>query len=399
METAATPVDLGDLGLDRGGHLLVKRALRGTPAGGFVEVRGTDPHLQLHLQTWARAQGLQWEARPSGARLHRTEASIGRWIGAERAGRIDPAREGAVREVPPSRWGLAARGAAVEAGDLGFEFAIDRKQLVWADRIAELYAQAASAQWDPGTAIDWNASIDHPEEVEDAVVQVMTYLIENETAALIVPARFLALVHPHFREVLQLLAIQAADEARHIEVFTRRASLKRAELGLSTQSGQASLKSLIDEPDYALAFFLLSVLGEGTFLVLLRFLCEHAPDPVTSRVAELAALDEARHVAFAMAHLRRHLAHDPGMLGRLAHAVEGRHEALRQMSGLNEEVFDALVLLAAGTFEASAIGAGFDAVLRLEQQMDTARRHRLEILGFSPMEAERLSGLHTQNFM
>ena len=53
----------------------------------------------------------------------------------------------------------------------------------------------------------------------------MTYLIENETAALLVPARFLAQIHPHFREVLQLLAIQAADEARHIEVFTRRAQL------------------------------------------------------------------------------------------------------------------------------------------------------------------------------
>jgi hypothetical protein len=196
-----------------------------------------------------------------------------------------------------------------------------------------------------------------------------------------------------------LLAIQAADEARHIEVFTRRACLRREELGLSTLGGQASLKSLIDEPDYALAFFLLSVLGEGTFLVLLHFLWEHAPDPVTSRVAELAALDEARHVAFAMAHLRRHVSHDPGMLGRMEHAVESRHEALRQMSGLNEDVFDALVLLAAGLFEPAAIGAGFDAVLRLEQQMDAARRHRLEVLGFSPEKAERLSGLHTRNFM
>jgi hypothetical protein len=78
-----------------------------------------------------------------------------------------------------------------------------------------------------------------PPEIEDAVVQVMTFLIENETAALIVPASFLARIHPHFREVLQLLAIQAADEARHIESFTRRALLAREDMGLSTAGGRS----------------------------------------------------------------------------------------------------------------------------------------------------------------
>jgi len=68
---------------------------------------------------------------------------------------------------------------------------------------------------------------------------------------------------------MQVLAIQAADEARHIEVFTRRAFLKRTQLGLSTAGGQASLQTLVDEPNFAIAAFLLSVLGEGTFLNLL----------------------------------------------------------------------------------------------------------------------------------
>ena len=40
-------------------------------------------------------------------------------------------------------------------------------------------------------------------------MQIMTYLIENETAALIIPSRFIAQLHPHFREVMQLLAVQA----------------------------------------------------------------------------------------------------------------------------------------------------------------------------------------------
>ena len=125
-----------------------------------------------------------------------------------------------------------------------------------------------SAQWDPNTAVPWDAEFELQQEVEDAVVQLMTYLIENEAAALIVPSRFIAQLHPHFREVMQLLAVQAADEARHVEVFTRRALLKRDRLGLSTVGGQASLKTLVDEPDFAIASFLLSVMGEGTFLTL-----------------------------------------------------------------------------------------------------------------------------------
>src|SRR5690606_27461953 len=136
----------------------------------------------------------------------------------------------------------------------------------WADDVPRLYRQAVAAQWDPATAIPWDAPVTLADDVEDAIVQVMTYLVENETAALLVPARFLAQLHPHFREVMQLLAVQAADEARHVEVFTRRALLRRDAPGLSTVGGLASLRTLVDEPDFAIASFLLSVLGEGTFL-------------------------------------------------------------------------------------------------------------------------------------
>src|SRR6185295_6835863 len=119
------------------------------------------------------------------------------------------------------------------------------KMEVWADDASRIYAQAVAAQWDPEIAIPWNAEFNLAEEVEDAVVQIMTYLVENETAALIIPSRFIAQMHPHFREVMQVLAVQAADEARHMEVFTRRALLKRRELGLSTAGGQQSLKTLV----------------------------------------------------------------------------------------------------------------------------------------------------------
>jgi len=392
-------VDLGDLGLDEGGHLLVKRALAAVAVGEVVVVRGSSPALGVHLRAWARAMGHGF-ATPAGGHegyeLKRGGAEVGRWRGSERAGGPELA---GVEEAPSARWGLAARGARVEAGVPAFSFRLAVKDEVWADQVARLYQQAVAAQWDPATAIDWEAPVDHPEEVEDAVVQVMTYLIENETAALVVPSRFVAQLHPHFREVMQLLAIQAADEARHIEVFTRRALLRRGELGLSTVGGQASLKTLVDEPDFATASFLLSVLGEGSFLSLLWFLCERGPDPVTREVCRLAAQDEARHVAFGLAHLERHCAREATLRARLASAVERRHAALQHTAGLNAEVFDALLLIAAGGWAPADLRRGFAAVHALQVDMDQGRRKRLLRLGFTAPEAERLSSLHTRNFM
>ena len=82
---------------------------------------------------------------------------------------------------------------------------------------------------------------------------------------------------------------------------------------------------MLDEPDWANVSFLLSVLGEGTFLALLAFLDRWAPDPVTARIVHLASQDEARHVAFALGHLSEHAAADGHARGRLRAALERRH--------------------------------------------------------------------------
>ncbi len=400
-------IDIDDVGFERGAHLLIKHALRGVVPGGRLAVRSRAPDFGVHLLGWCRAQGhrLELSAQTPGlAWITPGDAHANRWHGAERAGvpAASPqsgvaAHDVADRAAPA--WGLAARGALVEAGGPDFGFALNAKRAIWADDIAHLYAQAQAQQWNPDDAIEWTQPFELPDEVEDAVVQVMTYLIENENAALLVPARFLGQVHPHFREVTQLLAIQIADEARHVEVFTRRALLKHRQMGVSTVGGQASLKTLFDEGEFAVASFLLSVLGEGTFVSLLRFLQEHAPDPVTRQIARLTARDEARHVAFGMAHLEYQLQRDPELRGRLALAVESRYDTLAQTSGLNEEVFDALVLLAAGGWSSGQIASGFDKVQGLKEDMAGGRQMRMKRLGFEQDDAKRLAALHTRNFM
>jgi hypothetical protein len=395
-EPAVSPlatIDLEELGLDRGAHLLIERALSALPVGSRLAVRGSDPALGVHLRAWARARGHGFE---EPATITRGGAERDRWLTAERAGGL-AARE--VLDRPGPTWGLAARGALVEDGGPQLHFDLEEKQLVWADLAPRLYAQAAANQWDPATAVHWDTPFDLPADIEAAVVQIMTYLVENEQVALIVPARFLGRIHPHFREVLQVLAVQAADEARHIEVFARRAALRGGPLGMSGAGGRASLTTLLEEPDFALASFLLSVLGEGSFLNLLGFLEVHSPDPIARRITHLARQDESRHVAFGMAHLEHQAELDPALRGRLRGAIERRHDALLDTVGLNQQVFDALVLLAAGDWTPAALARGYAAVEALQADMDDGRQRRLVRLGFPPDEAAALSALHTRNFM
>ena len=159
------------------------------------------------------------------------------------AGEDPSAREGparrriARRRSPPLLLiGVSPRaGAAIDPGGPAFHYPLQTKERVWAENLPKLYAQAVAAQWNPQTAINWDETFELDEEVEQAVAQVMTYLIENENAALQSTRPFHRADSSAFSEgtVLQLLTVQVADEGRHVEVFTRRATLQGVEMGLS----------------------------------------------------------------------------------------------------------------------------------------------------------------------
>ena len=93
------------------------------------------------------------------------------------------------------------------------------------------------------------------------------------------------------------------------------------------------------------------------------------------------------------------LSREPEFRPRLADAIRRRHDALRHTAGLNAEVFDALLLMAAGSWEHAALRDGYRRLLQLTRDMDEGRRKRLMRLGFTEAEAAELSALHTRNFM
>src|SRR6516162_5219222 len=140
-------VELGDLGFDEGGAVLLKRALRLAGPGGRVTVSGSAPELEVHLRSWCRLEGHMLEPLDGGdaivtAILTASPAAAERWIAAERTGSPDASIPRAVVERPSQRWGLAARGALVESGSPEFTCLLDEKIEVWFGDAGRIYTRA-----------------------------------------------------------------------------------------------------------------------------------------------------------------------------------------------------------------------------------------------------------------
>jgi hypothetical protein len=291
--------------------------------------------------------------------------------------------------------GFAPRGALVEPGGPAYPVTLTRRDAALPPETRQLYDQAVAAQWD-ARDLAWDRVRPLAPALEHALAQVMTFLAENELSALYVPSRFVARLHPAFADTAMFLATQLMDEARHIDVFLRRAGRTR---GVSSVTTARSLLALLQIEDFTEAAFLLSVLGEGTFLDLLRFVEEHAPDDVTADLARRARTDEARHVHFGVAHVRHVLSVDPSAAGRLEAAVRRRAAALHGIDGVPAPLQDALTILAAGGDSPSRVARGHEAFRQLLVEMHEGRLKRLAHAGFTPEQARVLSDLHTPNFM
>ena len=144
-------VDLGDLGLDEGGHLLIKHALAGAAE---VRVRGTSITLAVDLPAWCRANGhalvADVIARSTHDRWHNYRAcGLDRRGGRSATGAMEAGRTRLPRRGRRPGARAPARRQARRVGRRGG---------------AALRAGRRGTQWDPATAIPWGTAIDHPDE-------------------------------------------------------------------------------------------------------------------------------------------------------------------------------------------------------------------------------------------
>jgi len=410
---AVIAVDGGDLPLGGGLLALVRPALSLLDEGGVLALLTSNRDLDQDLPSWCRAERHEYlgaEKAGEGRQRH----LIGRGNTGQRTDVVtetEPMRSAGphlttadflgaspMPEHADPSTGFAPRGVAVETGGPAYPFDLIDKRHVAPPEVAGLYDQAVGAQWDASRDIPWSKVGSHPPEIDAAVRQIMTFLAENELSALYLPSKFISRIHPAYVEVAMFLATQLQDEARHIDVFLKRARLAGG-FAISTVATSRSLLSLLQLQDFSEAAFLLSVLGEGTFLDLLAFIERYAPDEATAELVRRARNDESRHVHFGLAHVRHALAGDPSLYRRLENAVRTRAATLAGIAGVPAPVQDALTLLAAGGPQPEKIAHGHEAYRELLETMHASRIKRLLHAGFTAEQAETISALHTPNFM
>lgn len=292
------------------------------------------------------------------------------------------------------RRGLAPRWVVPDPSTPGFPFTLNDRDEVWADDLDTLYEKGNAHQWDATRDIPWDQLKRLPQPVEQATARLMTFLAENEMVALYLPAKFLPRISPEYIEVALVLAAQVKDEARHLEVFSKRALAGGAGPQTTSANTQWALKSLFEQEDFSEASFLLHILGEGTFMELLAFIQEHAHDEVSREILVRARQDEARHVAYGVQHAAYRIRHDPEAADRFLKAAESRASFVRATAGVNADVQHALAVLAGGGDSPSALAEGRRAVRELHADMHEKRMLRMDKAGFPHEVAEKVSALH-----
>ena len=201
---------------------------------------------------------------------------------------------------------FAPRGAAMPDGLPDLQADVNRKSDVWAYNVEGYYEEAMSRQWNTTTDIPW-ADLDRaelPEEIGKAYAQLLTFLTEVEMIATDVPAKWMGRLNADFFEVKNFIATQAMDEARHAEVFRKRALTTGYGLMRASLHNEHNLKFLRDADSFAESSLTLHRQAEGMVLTLFRFSEYIAPTEADKKLFRLVMQDEARHVGYGMQHLK-----------------------------------------------------------------------------------------------
>jgi hypothetical protein len=203
----------------------------------------------------------------------------------------------------------AVRGSAPREGVPRIGYTIGRKGDIWSQNAAMLYEEAVQRQWSSATDIPWDELQPLPDDVERAYSQFCTFLTEVEFIAGDTPSQWLPQISNDHYEVKLFLASQVMDEARHLDVFRKRALANGG--GLMQSSGNAGLRLIIEARDFTEMSTIMHVQGEGLVQSIFRMGEYIATNDAEKRIFRLSAQDESRHVAFGVMHLKYILETEP----------------------------------------------------------------------------------------
>jgi len=223
---------------------------------------------------------------------------------------------------------------------------------IWLENATFLYEEALQRQWSSATDIPWHTIEPLPDDIEEAECLLCTFFNEVEFVAGDVPARWIAKTSPDFFEARHVLIAQVMDEARHMDVFRKRALANGG--GLMRMSGATSgfIGSIDLARDFTEMSTRLHISGEGAVLTMFRMGELMGQNDAEKRMYRLCAQDEARHVAFGVMHLRFLCEHAPERRAEIECYLDEAEAqimaGLQNPAGTQAETSEALAILLGG---------------------------------------------------
>jgi hypothetical protein len=252
----------------------------------------------------------------------------------------------------------------------------------WSESASMLYEEALQRQWSSATDIPWEEMPELDEDLELAMSQLCTFLTQVEFIAGDVPGKFAPNISAEHFETGLFLASQIMDEARHLDVFRKRALANG--IGL-LQAGPGAVGLLTAESFIEMTASL-HLVGEGFIQSMFRMGELIAHSEVDKKIFRLSAQDESRHVAFGVMHMKHLLQAEPERREEIhtyLDRMEGQIGSTPNQAGLTGggDTTEALAILLGGGKSESQLNDGYMKLMAVRRRQFNEYMHRLEVVG------------------
>jgi len=226
-------------------------------------------------------------------------------------------------------------------------YTIYDKHEVWADSSADLYELAIRERWVPATEISWGSIEPLPDHIEASIDQIMSNISEQSYNSCQVLSGWLKEISYGFHEVKLYLATQVFDQARHTEVFRKRALANGG--GLGVQSPGFFSRTVYGSFKFTEFTIYVNIMRTSFLLALCEFgLGKIARSQVDRQLFELTAKDLRRHLAYGVEHLRHYVLQGGEQKRRNVRTWLDRGEVMMAVDLKRDKAMREAVILATG---------------------------------------------------
>jgi hypothetical protein len=252
---------------------------------------------------------------------------------------------------------------------------------VYSENLRLLYEEGVQRQWSSATDIPWDEIQPLPDDIERAMCELCTFLTEVEFIAGDAPAQWLPRINSDHHEVKLFLLTQIMDEARHLDVFRKRALANGG--GLLSATPENGLRVIIEAKDFTEMSAIMHVAAEGFIQSMFRMGEYIGQNDAEKRIFRMCGQDESRHLGFGVMHLKYVLDNEPWRREEIHHYMDRIEDTL--MGGpttddpLAAALFEALAILMGGGI--NNLDKGVQMSMQVQRKRVNEYMHRLDVAG------------------